>query len=281
MFIHIQLLGHKMKKKKGKSKSKDGRDIVKQVPHRSVGGVNLPHYEIPQEWESYLERSAIYTLAMCHDVTNIQAQQKTFEYIDKQGVNRKYTPDLIFTANGENIICEIKPLIFLLTENNREKYTILHSAFIKEGYQFHFLTDDQLLNEPRNKNIKFIIRYKSHHLTNKVLENFRYLLGNAKMSIKDLLPENNTQNDLANIYAAIMQGHLCVDFDVEINLNSIIYFPSLEHERFTYVHVRNSGRYGSILQKLVLDSGPTIERILAIEKSKKQQLNISNPLGFF
>jgi len=269
------------KKVKNTTAKKDGRDVIKLVPHRSVGGVNLPGYEISQEWEVYLENAGIYDLALCHDVTDIAAQQKTFHYLDAEGKKRSYTPDLIFTVNNTRIVCEVKPLRYLLEKETREYLSILHRVLTREGYQFHFLTEDQLLNKPRCKNVKKIIRYKSHHLSQEIITSYRNLVIDKTITVKDLLEHVPTKYGLANIYAAIMKGFLCIDWDVKVGLDSEIYLPTTERRSLTYEQVSTSGRYGPILQRLVLEGGSEAERILAIKKSEGKQITNYNPLGFF
>ncbi|MDH5413314.1 MAG: TnsA endonuclease N-terminal domain-containing protein [Flavobacteriaceae bacterium] len=251
------------------------------MPHRSVGGVNLPGYDESLGWEVYLERTGINTLALCHDVSSITTQSKTFYYRDKKGKKHKYTPDFIFHIAKVPHICEVKPVQFLLESETRKTLAMLTHLFQKEGFRFVFLTDDQLMHRNRDKNITFIIRYKSHHISNQFISSLNSI-NDRIIKIADLLPPNHAENDLANVYAAIAQKQLCLtNWYKKVGIHSEVFLPSTNNRSLVYEEISNSGRYGHFLQKLVLEGGPEADRIVASEKSKKQQITHYNPIAFF
>ncbi len=267
--------------KKKKRPIKQGRDLLRQVPHRSIGGVNLPGNEFTAEWESPNERTTIHTLWLCHDVKNIKTQEITITYLDDEGIERKYTPDIVFNKNSDLIFCEVKPLRYLLRKDTRNMLKAVNRELVKDNIKFHYLTEDQLKNTCIAKNIEKIIGYKSQQISEQTILDIRTAINNNEITIKQLLERQNTSITLLNIYASIAQKHLCINWDAELNENSIVSLPSNENRGLQYEEVSNSGRYGSILQKLVLGSGEEAERVLAVTKSEEQQIKTYNPIGFF
>jgi len=260
---------------------KPGRDVLKLVPHKNVGGVSLPGYEEDLRWQSPLERDAIYSLALCHDVTHLTAQRHTFTYRAADDKERKYTPDLVFQHKGRRVLCEVKTLLYLLRNDIREQYATLARIFQKEGDLLHFLTDDQLRQEPLHHNVTRIMSYKNHAVSQELVDTYVNIIGERIIPIADLLRHHDSDSDLANIYAAIMRGHLCIDWHVPLGLNTPIYIPTLDNRSLTYEQILHSGEYGLVLQRLVLEGGPAADRVLAIQKSKNRQIPHYNPLGFF
>jgi len=129
--------------------------------------------------------------------------------------------------------------------------------------------------------VKKIFGYKTDNISNQTIEILQEAIDDKRITIKHLFKKTNNSINLRNIYASIAQKHLCLNWEKEFSQNSIVHLPSKINEGLKYEEISNSGRYGSILQELVLGSGEDAERILAITKSEEQQIKNYNPLGFF
>lgn len=106
--------------------------------------------------EGLLELDAIYLLEASPMVLGYREQPATITYPDGNRV-RRYTPDLEVTlGNGERIWIEVKPAVFLQTEEIQHKLACVASHLKRSGQAFVILTDEVLRQEPRQSNVRTI-----------------------------------------------------------------------------------------------------------------------------
>jgi len=268
-----------MRRKKPRSYNKDVRDLVREVPYRGVGGIASPEGAMFLQWESYLEKLAINTLLLCHDVQSISTQQ-TFRLEDGSGKEIKYTPDIQILHKGRWILIEVKPLIRLLDPDTRLKLANRSALLSKHGYALHFLTDDHLNQKPQSDNVQLLARYKNHPIPSHKLRRILESVGEYT-TINSLLDFDRCDQFLSNIYAMIAQKHLWVEINKPISLNSCISLPGHGNGGLSYEQISTTGRVGSILERLVLEGGQEADRWLAIEKARGKQRLYHGPEWFW
>jgi len=267
-------------KRKIKKIRQSGRNVIKRVPHRNVGGVNLPGYLESKMWESHIEQAVITALSLCHDISNIRTQETTLTY-EEYGVTRTYAPDLTFEYQNRIVVCEAKKLRWLLEIETRLDLVKYYKLFNIQGLLYHFITEDQVKHEPFFSNIETIISYKSHFVPQEKIDLYLKVIGDQCLTLGEILNFPEIDDDKASIYACIFNKHLHIDWNNKLSNNAVIYPTSNNHRGLSYEQVITSGEYGHILQELVLEGGQKADRVLAIKKSEERQIRNYNPLGFF
>jgi hypothetical protein len=143
--------------------------------------------------------------------------------------------------------------------------------FKERGEPLSFITDDQLLsNNTRSKNVHLLSRYKTHPIPNQEIERL-LSASEVKPTIAELIIPARREESLATIYAMVAQRYLWIDFDEPLCEDSRIALPHQGYGGLSYVKVSTSGRYGSVLERLVLEGGPDVDRCLAVEAARRQQ----------
>lgn len=125
-----------------------------------------------QEFESSLERDLLLLVHWDHEVEWYQSQPVTIEYVDSQGKQRTYTPDLLVsykatTVRGQpshkrkSLLCEVKYRDDLTKQSDQLKHKFKAArAYAKEhGYEFRVLTEREIRTEYL-KNVQFLWAYR-------------------------------------------------------------------------------------------------------------------------
>lgn len=228
------------------------RDVIKQSPHRITGGHTVPDLsDHPLGRESDLEQQTIKQIICCHDISGVESQQ-TREYVDPDGVVRKYTPDLCAMVGRTERDVEVKPLIVLLDPEKRLHYAMLSKCLHASGRQLDFMTDDQVTNSPRDATADLLKRYRCHPIAEAGLQYLKRILGNGPITIRSILTERGSPVSLADIYAAVSQRHLWIDWGIPLSTASLVALPHRGFGGLSYEDVLYSGRHGLVLEKLVL-----------------------------
>lgn len=264
-----------------KSKASKQRDVIRQSPHRTTGGHTFPDLsDQPICRESDLERKAILLLACCHDIAAMSSQQ-TIDYVDPEGVSHKYTPDLRITIGNTTRYIEVKPLGRLLAPDKQPHYAMIFRAMAQTGQQLDFITDDQVDQDPHRESADLLKRYRSHPLQDVALIGLRKALANAPTTIRSIFAKHRLPITLADIYAAIAQRHVWIDWSEPLSTDSTIALPNSGFGGLTYEDVLYSGRYGCVLQQLVLGGGTEAKRVVEATRARHKRIPDSSPLGFF
>lgn len=108
------------------------------------------------EFESLLERDAIYLFECSLGVKSYQEQPELIFYPFQERI-RKYYPDFRLTLySGMTVDIEVKPEQKMQKRDLIEKYGAISQHYIKQGMTFRILTDKVIRQEPLLKNLKLI-----------------------------------------------------------------------------------------------------------------------------
>lgn len=264
-----------------KSKKTNQRDVIHQSPHRTTGGHTIPDLsQDPLCRESDLERKAILLLACCNDIAAMSSQQ-TIDYVDPEGMSHKYTPDLRITMGNTTRYIEVKPLSRLLDPDKQPHYAMISRAMAQTGQQLDFITDDQVDQDPQQKSADLLKRYRSYPIQDVALTSLRQALANAPTTIRSIFAKHRAPIALADIYAAIAQRHVWIDWSEPLSTDSTIALPNSGFGGLTYEDVLYSGRYGCVLQQLVLGGGTEAKRVVEATRARHKRNPGSSHLGIF
>ena len=272
-----------MARKKRKAKKPDpngpARKLIEVASHRTTGGIHIDGVTpYPAEHESYVGRYALATLALCHDVLEMRTEPFVEEYRDAQGKKRTYTPDILIRTPVSEIIIEMKPLSYLFLPSALKKYQeiAVHFALIKK--RFAFLVDAQVEDGPRFGNVKILFRYAHSHMPDEALQKIKLWSGGGAIPINQLMTLLNIQ--LVEVYTAIAQKHLCINWNEPVSEDSLVSQPNSPLERLSIEQVLSASRYGPALEQLAVGITPTDKRVLAAGKNWRSKKVDLNPFSF-
>ena len=276
-----------MSRKKQKVKNSDpngpARNLIAAASYRTTGGVfieGLTPY--PAEHESYTERYAIASLVLCHDVVQIKSQPDVESYIDAHGKKRRYIPDLSVNTKYLELTIEVKTLNYLFQPKAINKYQQIGHHYRNSKKRFVFLTDAQIEDGERFKNIKILFRYAHSHLPNTTLEKLSTWCSESAISIANLM--DLLELELVEVYTAIAQKHLCIDWNLPLSKDSLISHTNKPLQGLSIEHLISSSRYGYLLEQLAMGDSPSNKRLLVAGttwRQPKAQLNAFSSVGAF
>lgn len=117
------------------------------------------------EWESILERDAIYLFEQSPGVISFQEQPALVHY-ELDGETKKYFPDFeLVLSNDEIIHVEIKPKQKMESPVLTKKIAAIADAYARRGMKFRLLTDADIRQEPRLQNMKLLQQFKTHQIS--------------------------------------------------------------------------------------------------------------------
>lgn len=251
------------------------RKLVEVSPHRTTGGAYIdgltPWHA---EHESYLEKHTIAALSLCHDITEIKSQGVEHHFQTSNGENRRYTPDFIVSqvAEARPVNIEVKALPSLAHEEAISKYQEIAKYFRSQNERFIFITDVQLFEEPRFKNVKLLYRYVTSQIPEQILLNATAALSAGPMKISEI--QKTTTLELVDIYTLIAKRKICFELGAPLSRETSISLPNLPFEGLTLETIINSSRYSRLLAELAMGRHPTDKQLL--ENAKALRLRRSN-----
>lgn len=239
------------------------RNLIKKSPFRTTGGAFIPGITpYAAQWESYLERYAIPTFALCHDVQTILSQPFTEDYKDSSGKDRTYTPDfLIKTTQGTELVIEIKSLRFMFSEQTLDIHTAIANHFLPKSQIFRFCVDSQIEDLPRFNSIKLLFRYVTSNIRGDLASTVCQLMGDAPIAISDLM--NLTQVGLGEIYTLIAQKHLSIDWSKPLNKDAFVSLPNKPFKGLEIDDILSCGAHSNLLAELAMGIRPADKRLMA------------------
>jgi len=137
---------------------------VRLIPknYRNVTGIHSSSKSKDRAmFESTLERDFITTLEMLDDVSHFEVQPVKIEWIDDNGKNRSYTPDILYTrktsSGNEKILVEVKYRSDLKKDWSELKPKLKAGIrFAKsQGWKFKIMTEVEI-RTTFLKNAKFL-----------------------------------------------------------------------------------------------------------------------------
>lgn len=185
-------------------------------------------------WESQLERRACYLFEFSTGVEGFREQPITFKVPFYDRIKR-YTPDFeLILASGEIVYVEIKPLSKLEDTDVLAFYNNVSIQLNREGYQFIVITDDELINPIRERNLVVLRAYQQQLLSKYVVEQtINWLKQRAKpIYLKELI---TFLNSIHKAYAFIAQGLISIDLDKPFSEETTIhYLKEDNHESYLF-----------------------------------------------
>lgn len=137
---------------------------IKMSPVKNV--VCFPATKVPdQGWihvESLLERDCCISFEFDFNVVSYQPQPRTFHYVDRNGVSRRYTPDfLVVRKNHPDPQCfvEVKHSSRLTDTKTCQKLEDAGKHIRGSGFGFELFTEQDLESEARASNLRFFYPY--------------------------------------------------------------------------------------------------------------------------
>lgn len=180
-------------------------------------------------YESLLEKDLMYLLEFDDNVTAFTEQPLTIEYniLDKK---RRYTPDLKVVRKNKTQIIEIKPKAKLLKllndEKEKSKFDAAKYYCNSNGYEFKFVTDEDIYSGYLLKNIKYLFRYSRVNVKAAYeLKIKNELIGGGTsidILLKSLFPVSMQNEYKMYIYSLIYEGILKIDLMKPITDKSIV-----------------------------------------------------------
>lgn len=253
---------HKPKPAKAKEAA-PARNLIKKSPFRTTGGAfiaGLTPYAA--QWESYLERYAIPTFALCHDVQTILSQPFTEDYKDGFGKDRSYTPDfLIKTTQGRELVIEIKSLRFMFSEQALDIHTAIANHFLPKSQIFRFCVDKQIEDQPRFNSVKLLFRYVTSNIPKSLADTIFPFMGNDPIAISELM--KLSKFGLGDIYALIAQKHLSIDWSQPLNKDAFVSLPSKPFKGLELDDILSCGQFSNLLAELAMGIRPENKRLMA------------------
>jgi hypothetical protein len=180
-------------------------------------------------YESLLERDYLYLLEFDKDVISYTEQPLTLEY-NVLSRKRTYTPDLKVVRKEKTQIIEIKPkeklLKFLSDEKEKMKFDAAKYYCCSKGYEFKFVTDEDIHNGNILGNIKYLFRYSKVKVLASDELKIKNQLAKGAVSIEELLnviePYGEQNEYKMYIYSLIYEGILKIDIKESITDRTIV-----------------------------------------------------------
>lgn len=268
-----------MKKTRKNVGTKAARDLVASSPHHATGGGQIPGLtDEDVQHESPIEKLAIKTLALCHDVTHIESQPVQLDYWDGE-TDRYYTPDFRVrtTFTDGDLYLEIKSIANLLRPSQVEYYGKIAADLHRQGLSFGFLVNAQLGLEPRKAWIEFLFRYTSSDLRGAAARHIQDLLKSGPRQVQNLI---DCGCDLVDVWTLAARRHICVDWhEPYVSLQARVSLPNQPFKGLSLEDILGASRFGRFLGELALGRRTTDQRLMAAAANWRQPRCAVGPLS--
>jgi hypothetical protein len=178
------------------------RKVVTRAPHREVGIVNaswLLDHDV--EHESHLEKRFIMVALSCPVVVDVKHQP--FEvWLGPEKTNR-YTPDFLVTfSDGDKVVIEVKPQVFL--KKHQSRHEAAKNQLASMGFKFLVVTDKEIDAHGLSSRALLLMRYGRLFIDEMDAVTCRRLLENhfkGSAEIKDLVEKGVSEETVWNLVA--------------------------------------------------------------------------------
>lgn len=134
------------------------------------GEVTLDRLRITLHYRSSYELKALLMLDSFSDVIKVSSECIRIKYIDEEGFERFYVPDMLITTNdGKQYIIEIKPEYLLQEKRNQLKFKAGFDFARKHQMQFILWTEDVLFGN-NFSNYNELLLYQRNGVTTMLTE---------------------------------------------------------------------------------------------------------------
>lgn len=261
------------------SGNKAARILVECSPHRTTGGGFFPGLtQRDIEFESYLERYALGTLVLCHDVHAI-ASQASKEPISTEDESRYHVPDFTVDTFVSGLRIEVKALNSLVREDSLEKYLPIARSYLNRGVPFVFLVDAQLQQEPRFSSMKLLVRYLGSAIPEDVVARATDALSKGPLSIHEL--KARASLNLVDVWTLIARRHLSFDWGMPLHPeNTVVSLTGNTYGGLKLEDILRSTRFGGLLEEFALGRRPEDQCLLADAATWRQSDCVVEPWNF-
>lgn len=210
---------------------------VRKIPknYRNVTGVAAAGKSVgPAQFESTLERDFLALLEFSPEVESFEVQPITLKWIDDQGANRSYTPDVLveFTQSSGRPpqLCEVKYRADL-----KKDWPDLHPKFLRAiryakscGRQFRLMTEVEIRTLYLT-NVRFLLPFKFRQFPEADIRHLLITLQSAGKStpaglMRTLSADVQRQGEWLPVLWHLMALHRIVsDLEQELTMDSAIW----------------------------------------------------------
>lgn len=175
---------------------------------------------------SLLEQRAMERCEVDGDIVRYCEQPITLTYIDREGVQRKHTPDLYYETATIRSFVEVKWESDARSPQNEARWPAIAAAINGIGFRYEVLTERHILRQPAADNVAELLRFRrAEPVSSAVRDAVVGVLGQTPATIADitaLVPGT----DRACLYRAIVDGWLCIDLNTLLGPGSVLRLPS-------------------------------------------------------
>lgn len=202
------------------------KDRVRKVVSRSNARVTgkypcLTNGRIMQ-WESHLELDAFRVLDADHFVENISEQSACITYLYNGEVKRHY-PDLLIVRDTKKIFCEIKTNEEALEDDVVNRTALLKRELKIYGYEYYLLTENEIRQEPRLSNARFLLRHGRVKLSPLDKEQVRKLFNKEeRVYWKDVIDGKFGSIDMMKVCRLVLEGFIALSNNDRFEKNPLL-----------------------------------------------------------
>lgn len=192
------------------------------IPSRGLVRGGFPSNKMGRliAWESQLEQKACYLFEFSDAVVSFREQPISITY-EFEGRACRYTPDFeVVYRSGAVCFVEVKPARFLRNPDFCLRFKAIWDQLKNEGYEFGFLTDEELENGPLISNLKLLRPYLRYDVPDTCIADANELLiDQGSVTYSQLLASLKSP---AHTLALIAQGYLSIDITKPIEPESAL-----------------------------------------------------------
>jgi hypothetical protein len=177
-------------------------------------------------FESLLECDCLHLLNYSPYVSAIQEQPFGIDYL-LNGKNHRYTPDFCVTLiDGSNILIEVKPEIFLKSEDTVLKINVLADWCRANSCAYIIATDTYIRQGHRLKNIKLLFPFSKYSPKPDIQNGILSILENKPTTIHDICQNISPAYALHDLYQMAYHHRVYLPIaDEKINENTLVTLP--------------------------------------------------------
>lgn len=169
-------------------------------------------------WESQLEKKACLLFEFSPAIKTYQEQPPSVHFHHDDGM-RKYTPDFVLElATGATVYVEVKPKS-KLTSDLKNKLRNIDAHFLKNGSDFILITDDELNQPTRLKNLNFLRPYLASKCEKNASLISKGFNRNKPITLESLI---HCTGSLSTAYTLIAHGVFAFDLDIPLTLTTLL-----------------------------------------------------------
>lgn len=173
-------------------------------------------------WESELEKHALWLLECDPNVTRFITQPLTVTYVVDRKL-RRHTPDLWWWRGEHPYIAEIKPAWHLKRPDTAYRTQLMTDVFASHGIRYRVWGDDEIRDEPRLSNAKYLLRFRDQAVTREQKWIARGLLERrGATTIRDLADAIGLDGREA-VLAMVLRGYLLCDLHEPLSLHTAVW----------------------------------------------------------